>query len=99
MALNLSAFVREQGTWTIKTATRSPYVAQRNTGESLTMSPIPGFRCAASRLHTVVVAESGHKYVPFGSDLVADLILLSVNYSGRESRFLAPPLPQNGEHA
>ena len=57
----LSAFVREQGACIIKAATRSPYEAQRNAGESLTILPIPGFRYAASRLHTVVVAQSGLK--------------------------------------
>ena len=29
----LSAFVREQGIWIIESVERSPYVAQRNTGE------------------------------------------------------------------
>jgi hypothetical protein len=32
------------------------------------MAPIPGLRCAASRLHTVVVVESKLKLVPFESD-------------------------------
>ena len=61
----LSAFVREQGTCIIKVATRSPYVAQRNTGKRSSMKPIPGLRCAASRLRAAdvraVVAESGLK--------------------------------------
>ena len=64
LLMALSVFFREQGTWIIKAATRGPYVAQRNSGERSTMTPIPGLRCAASRLHTVVVAESGLKLLP-----------------------------------
>ena len=47
---NLSAIAREYGTWIIKAATRSPHAAQRNAGERSSMTPIPGLRCAPSRL-------------------------------------------------
>jgi hypothetical protein len=68
--------------------TCGPYVAQRSTGKRSSMKPISGLRCAASSLHTVVVAASGLELMRRESGLTSHLC--GKRWRGRQARVPNP---------